>query len=96
LLQALVTFLLEVQVVKDGLLSLGLGEGLEHNGHVKLAPTLLLDPERGLLEICMMVLVSIEGPFLGVWSRMVLRTLCCTLAKGLVKAISDFLEACSG
>ena len=54
LLQTLVTFLLEVQVVEDGLFTLGLREGCENDRHVELAPSLLLDPEGSLLETCIM------------------------------------------
>jgi hypothetical protein len=52
LLETLVAFLLEVQVVEDCLFTLGLREGSEDDRHVEFTPSLLLDPEGSLLYAC--------------------------------------------
>lgn len=54
LLQTLIALLLEVQVVEDSLFALWLGERLKDNGHVEFTPSLLLNPERRVLQICIM------------------------------------------
>jgi hypothetical protein len=51
LVLGLVALRLEVEVVVERVVA-ALADCGEHNGHVKLAPALLIDAERRLLEHC--------------------------------------------
>jgi hypothetical protein len=94
LLETLVTFLLEVQVVEDGLFALGLREGSEDDRHVEFTPSLLLNSEGSLLYACIFAStwMSFQGRGSKLESKGGWRTLCGTLAERLVQTVGDLLE----
>lgn len=92
---ALVSLLLEVEIVVNGLVStLWVADWREDDLHVEFSPSFLLDVERWLLDryTTQCQLLPLES--LATLLFLVSRTLLLALAEGFVEVVGRFVEAC--